>query len=74
MKNREKYAIDIIDCYLNNVSFAFDKKHNRLCECHEIGCQDCAFDGKIPCDKARCDWANAEYEEPTSREEILRGE
>lgn len=71
MKNREKYAIDIVDCYLNNVSFAFDKKHNRLCECHEIRCQDCAFDGKVPCDKARCDWANAEYEEPTSREEIL---
>ena len=64
MKNREKYAIDIVDCYLNNVSFAFDKKHNRLCECHEIGCQDCAFDGKVPCDKARCDWANAEYKEP----------
>lgn len=74
MKNKEKYAIDIVDCYLNNVSFAFDKKHNRLCECHEIGCQDCAFDGKVPCDKARCDWANAEYKEPkifTEREKAF---
>lgn len=68
MKNKEKYAIDIVDCYLNNVSFAFDKKHNRLCECHEIGCQDCAFDGKVPCDKARCDWANAEYKESKYKE------
>lgn len=63
MKNREKYAEQIIDMSLNDIKIAVDKE-GRLCDCNEIDCNDCMFCSP-GCRKKLKEWAEQEYVEPT---------
>ena len=63
MKNREKYAEQIIDMALNDIEIAVDKE-GRLCDCNEIDCNDCMF--CIPgCRERLKEWSEQEYVKPT---------
>lgn len=73
MKNKEKYAKDIVESAIKGDHyFAYDKTLKRVVPCRGTSCNNCLFyDGKKSCKINRLNWANAEYKEPTSREEIL---
>lgn len=57
MKNKEKYAKDIIEGY-----FALNKDV-KIVSCGDIKCSDCLFNVKVGCNSATIAWANAEYKE-----------
>lgn len=62
MKNREKFAEQILDIVCQNMStFALVKESNRLVACSEINCAECAFSGKGGCTNEGTKWANSEY-------------
>ena len=62
MKNREKYAEQIIDMAVNTISIAVDKE-GKPCDCNAIRCSDCTFiDGN--CRERIKEWSEQEYVEP----------
>lgn len=62
MKNREKYAEQIIDMAVNTISIAVDKE-GKPCDCNAIRCSDCTFiDGN--CRERLKEWSEQEYVEP----------
>ena len=63
MKNREKYAEQILDIACNGDRLAIRKSDKRLVPCSEIGCTDCIF-GFYTCEEAIREWAESEYIEP----------
>ena len=78
MKNREKFAKEILDIACNGRSIAVTKE-NKIAYCGNISCESCMFDGcgkHIGCSQACSDrlrkWAESEYVEKkptiTSRE------
>lgn len=65
MKNREKYAKEIIDIALDRGHIAVNKENKVVC-CEEISCIDCIFDKMTGnCSKLNKEWAEKEYEEPS---------
>lgn len=65
MKNREKYAKEIIDIALDRGHIAVNEENKVVC-CEEISCIDCIFDKMTGnCSKLRQEWAEKEYEEPS---------
>lgn len=76
MKNREKFAKEILDIACNGRSIAVTKENKVVC-CNDIDCESCIFDS---CDKhigrsQACydrvrEWAESEVKKPiiTSRE------
>lgn len=69
MKNREKYAEQILDIALSGGSVAIDKKGN-ICRCSFIGCNNCIFvktktDDKRSCENRIKEWSEQEYVEPS---------
>lgn len=81
MKNKEKYANEIIELALRNKSLAMNNKTRKLCDCADVDCSSCFFDDKnyIKPQKGGClantnHWANSEYVEPkefTKQEKAL---
>lgn len=80
MKNKEKYANEILDIVCNNGEVAMDKTTKKLNYCEEINCDECYFsEDNYPhntgsCAKNFVHWANAEYKEPkifTEREKAF---
>ena len=66
MKNREKFAKEIIDIACSGHSIAFDKEANKLTACNIINCSECAFcsSSTTNClDKIK-KWSESEYKEP----------
>lgn len=64
MKNKEKFAKEIVEIAVNGFEIAFDKKGN-LTTCHSIKCTDCSFFGKHgSCYDRLKNWAESEYVEP----------
>lgn len=64
MKNREKYAKEIIDIAIDRGHIAVSKENKVVC-CEEISCIDCIFDKMTGnCSKLNKEWAEKEYEEP----------
>ena len=66
MKNREKFAKEIMDIACSGHSIAFDKEANKLTGCNKINCSECAFcsSSTTNClDKIK-DWCESEYKEP----------
>ena len=73
MKNKEKYAREIIELVLKEGMFAIDKTNNNFEACGNIPCADCLFRGNN-CSNNLRKWANAEYKEPkpfTDREKAF---
>lgn len=68
MKNKEKYVKEIAEQAIQGHHFAFDKQSKRVVACNSIRCVDCLFHGVSSCSQKILEWANAEYEEPESKE------
>ena len=71
MKNKEKFAKEIVEVAITGQSVAVSN-NGRIGSCHEIRCKDCKFVNREDCDVQLKEWAEQEYIEPTSREEILK--
>ena len=69
MKNKEKYAKEIVEVAIGGHHIAFDKTINKVVPCNSILCADCLFHREESCQRATDAWANAEYEEPEQVEE-----
>lgn len=63
IKNKEKYAKEIVDIVIKECHFALNKD-GKIVSCCDIKCSDCLFNVKRGCNSATLEWANAEYEEP----------
>ena len=64
MKNKEKYAKEILDIVCNNGEVAMDKTTKKLNDCKKINCDECYFsDNTGSCAKNFVHWANSEYKE-----------
>ena len=82
MKNREKFAKEILDIVCSGRSIAVTKE-NKIARCNNISCESCMFDscGKHigrsqACSDQLREWAESEYvEKPTitSREKAFLG-
>lgn len=73
MKNKERYAKEIVDLLLEDFHFALNED-GKIVSCGDIKCSDCLFNVKIGCISERMAWANAEYKEPkifTEREKAF---
>lgn len=64
MKNKEKYAKEILEIACNGDCIAFNKTTNKVVPCNRLSCSDCFFD-EIGCRKAVKKWSESEYIEPT---------
>ena len=63
MKNKEKYAKEILEIACNGDCIAFNKTTNKVVPCNRLSCSDCFFD-EIGCRKAVKKWSESEYIEP----------
>lgn len=64
MKNKERYAKEIVETAIHGHHFAFDKHSKKVVACRYIKCVDCLFHGASRCSQKSLEWANAEYKEP----------
>ncbi len=60
MKNKEKFAKEIVEIVFDGSDIAVDKATGEPVHCENIGCPDCMFNGKI-CSTALKEWAESEY-------------
>lgn len=61
MKNKEKYAKEIVELACDGNGIAVDKHSRTVCSCNYISCSNCLFDDSKDCIKRRKDWAESEY-------------
>lgn len=65
MKNREKFAEQIVDIALEQHRLAVDLKKREPCDCMETKCSECLFsESNRGCDVLLKEWAEKECEEP----------
>lgn len=62
MKNKEKYAKEILEIACSGSSIAFDKTTNKVVPCNGLCCSNCLFGHN--CDEAIKEWCESEYVEP----------
>ena len=62
MKNKEKYAKEILEIACSGNSLAFDKTTNKVVPCNGLCCSNCLFGHN--CDEAIKEWCESEYVEP----------
>ena len=62
MKNKEKYAKEIVEISVKGNPFGFHKYLNWVESCNSLQCKECLFDGQRLCKGTRWEWANAECE------------
>ena len=58
MKNKEKYAMKIVEIACDGKSVAVDKRTGKVVSCNYIMCGNCLFDGKHGCNERRRGWAD----------------
>ena len=63
MKNKEVYAKELTEFYLDREAFAVNKYNGRVFKCRDMACPNCAFDSDVPCSDKRKEWAEQEYKE-----------
>lgn len=61
MKNKEKYAEEIIEIACNGSSIAVERKSGCIMQCSGMNCADCLFSGKEDCCEAIRRWSESEY-------------
>ena len=65
MKNKEKYAKEIVDAVTSGgYGFGFNKYSREIRRCNEVSCDECLFcesHGADECNKAKREWAESEY-------------
>ena len=62
MKNKEKYAKEILDIACSDSRLAFDKNTNKVVPCNSLCCSNCLFGHN--CDEEIKEWFESEYVEP----------
>ena len=65
MKNKEKYAKEIVELACDGNGIAVDKHSGTVCSCNYVSCSNCLFDDSKDCDRGRRKWAESEYIEKT---------
>lgn len=66
MKNREKFAEQIIDIALKRCCIAVNLTSGELCACGNTRCSECLFcERNKDCEVLLKEWAEKEYEEPS---------
>lgn len=63
MKNKEKYAKEIIDITCGGNDVAVCKSTGKPIDCCDIECDECSLLGDKSCTKLRREWAESEYAE-----------
>ena len=61
MKNKEKYAKEIVELACDGNSIAVDKRTGKAGSCDRIPCSICLLYDKHNCNKKRREWAESEY-------------
>lgn len=61
MKNKEKFAKEIIELACNGCIIAVSKYTRKPVNCDNILCDDCAFSDEVGCNIALREWAESEY-------------
>lgn len=65
MKNKEKFATEIIETAVRTHGLAYNKFTKEITNCRSCRCEDCLFNmGSNTCYETRIEWANSEYKEP----------
>ena len=62
MKNKEKYAKEILDIACSHGVIAFNKTTNKVVPCNSLCCSNCLFGHN--CDEEIKEWFESEYVEP----------
>lgn len=60
MKNREKFAKEIVEIACNGSSVAVTKEDGRVVQCRDIACSECLF-VSYNCRNEIKEWAESEY-------------
>lgn len=63
MKNREKYAEELLDVVCAGKNIAINKQTMQIRSCEGLLCEHCLLDGD-DCDTNLAEWAESEYIEP----------
>lgn len=63
MKNREKYAEELLDVVCAGKNIAINKQTMQIRSCEGLSCEHCLLDGD-DCDTNLAEWAESEYIEP----------
>ena len=61
MKNKEKFAKEIVEIACKGHDFGVDKNTNEVVDCRVTPCPTCLFLKMDNCYKARRQWAESEY-------------
>ena len=61
MKNKEKFAKEIIEVACSGYRFGLIKRKNEIAPCNYTSCHNCVFDGKMDCSETKREWAESEY-------------
>lgn len=61
MKNKEKYAKEIVEPACNGEGIAVNKHSGMVFPCNNIPCSNCLFDNDYYCEEERKKWAESEY-------------
>ena len=61
MKNKEKFAKEIIDLACNSCRFGVDKYTGEIASCNYIPCRNCVFHNNADCSEVKREWAESEY-------------
>lgn len=62
MKNREKFAKEILDIACGGGAFAVTKS-SKITSCNQISCEKCIFRSEKTCRIKRYEWSQSEYVE-----------
>lgn len=71
MKNKEKYAKQIVELACNGNGIAVDKCTGKVGSCGYVPCNNCLFDDNYDCDKVRREWAESEDAKPKETDNII---
>ena len=63
MKNKEKYAKEILEIACSGSKIAIDKNTGKICACGLLKCRDCIFDKRY-CAETLKHWCESECVEP----------
>lgn len=61
MKNREKYAEELLNVACTGKRIAIDKRTMQIRSCAWFPCEHCLFNGYASCDTKLAEWAESEY-------------
>lgn len=61
MKNKEKYAKEIVEIASDGFNIAVSRRYNKPMECSSANCKICVFNNTENCGDAFKEWGKSEY-------------